>query len=464
MRIEDKISIEIDQYFRLKFDELSNEVGPYSNIVGIFYHELMKYFTNYIIIKYSKYEFKHEIDFPCLNSNYCDNPFELNFNDQDSNLQNNFTIHNYKLYLKRLLQNFGSLTRYNKIRVGILYPKLTNHLIDTSLSNIRISIINNKKVFIYNYDYQISYLRDNIIELSQNHKINNPDIFSKNFINFISNRISKDKIKTDCDYLLIGSNGELNNRCNASNYLYEDKKVISLAHGHACATVLDDPYIGYGELSYCTDYISYGSRIIKEGFFNKSLQKRPNIHQRSSKIIKKYYSNDNIDIISNSENSKILYLSTELCGNRRYGPFRDIDDQIYIDFQKSIIRYDKNVFYKPYPNQKLMININNNRVINNDLKNIYETLEDYDLIVLDYFSTAFHLVCASKKPIIYFNLGLRNISSDVLEDIKKRVFYYDIDIENEFDIQIREAFNDYYLSDNKYINNYTKNYSLNNNK
>ena len=35
-------------------------------------------------------------------------------------------------------------------------------------------------------------------------------------------------------------------------------------------------------------------------------------------------------------------------------------------------------------------------------------------------------VCASDKPIVYFDLGIRNISPQALIDIKERVAYFDI--------------------------------------
>ena len=64
---------------------------------------------------------------------------------------------------------------------------------------------------------------------------------------------------------------------------------------------------------------------------------------------------------------------------------------------------------------------------------IYKNLKEIDLtpynfIVLDFMSTGFTLSVASSLPVIYFNLGLMNIASSVVDEMKKRVFWFDVDI------------------------------------
>ena len=49
MRKEDRFALEVNTFFRDKYTILTNEVGPFSNIIGIFFHELMVYYTNYFI-------------------------------------------------------------------------------------------------------------------------------------------------------------------------------------------------------------------------------------------------------------------------------------------------------------------------------------------------------------------------------------------------------------------------------
>ena len=51
MRKEDKIALEIDSIMRKRYSDLSERVGLFSNVVGVFYASLMSYFYNYCFNK-----------------------------------------------------------------------------------------------------------------------------------------------------------------------------------------------------------------------------------------------------------------------------------------------------------------------------------------------------------------------------------------------------------------------------
>ena len=70
MRAADEFSIELNHILKEEYSNLRTKVGPYSNIIGVFFHEIMIYLSNYYLIKNSKYEYKHKIKFPYLNSDY----------------------------------------------------------------------------------------------------------------------------------------------------------------------------------------------------------------------------------------------------------------------------------------------------------------------------------------------------------------------------------------------------------
>ena len=52
----------------------------------------------------------------------------------------------------------------------------------------------------------------------------------------------------------------------------------------------------------------------------------------------------------------------------------------------------------------------------------------YDVLVFDYFATGAMLALVSDKPVIYFDIGLRNLRQDFLDALKQRCEYIKIDI------------------------------------
>ena len=460
MRPEDKFSLNINTYLNQKYNELSCKVGPYSNIIGIFYHELIIYFTNYYLINNSEYEYNQKIEFPYLNTDYCNKPFLLSHsiaNARNTSLKQLILLIVVKL--RHLLCRFY----YCKSTVGVLAPNyfFLNNIISLPLY-IRINLFKNKKVYITKYEYQFSFLKNILLELCGIYKIPEPIIFVENFLNYVKQFITDKQKIFQYDYLIVESNSVLNYRINGANALFQNKYVISFAHGDASAEVLDNPLIGYGELSYCTHYIDYGSKKLTFGENNLPLHNPPIILKRSSSIIKKYYRECSIRKEINHQTYKGLYIPTGFSENRRYGPFRDIDDRIYINWQNAIFDSSDNIYYKPYPGQKKIVNISKERIIEGDLKKNIHILNKYDLIIIDYFSTVSNLVVATDKPIIYFNLGLRNIACKAKKDFKERVFWCDVDLSKDYSIQVQNGFKNFFQSEQSFVNNYTKKYSLNN--
>ena len=217
-------------------------------------------------------------------------------------------------------------------------------------------------------------------------KINNSKIFSQNFINYSLLFICKKKSFNHnlSDILLVGSNTSLNNRIISANYMHENKKVISFCHAHSDSNQLDDPVTGYGEYSYCTDYVTFGSSDFIIGNYNNPLHKYPKFHYRSSKFIEKVHVDPIIKMDHNLNNFKALYIPTNFSNNVRYGPFRDIDDADYKQWQSCLLKH-KNIFYKPYPGQEEYMSINKSKIEKGRFDKIIFDLKKYDFFIIDFF-------------------------------------------------------------------------------
>ena len=70
---------------------------------------------------------------------------------------------------------------------------------------------------------------------------------------------------------------------------------------------------------------------------------------------------------------------------------------------------------------------------------------------------------ATDKPIIYFNLGQRNLFNEAEELLKKRAFWVDVDFDKDLSSQINRAIKDFNSRKKNYINHYTEKYSLSKN-
>ena len=87
-------------------------------------------------------------------------------------------------------------------------------------------------------------------------------------------------------------------------------------------------------------------------------------------------------------------------------------------------------------------------------------IDSYGFIVIDYFSTAMAISSASNLPIIYFNLGPHNLNKKVKSVLEERVYWVDINFEDDIKEQVRRAFRSFFSSTRKYNKQYSVNYSL----
>ena len=79
MNEADRVALEVESLLRGQYHELSKNVGLYSNIIGIFFHELMIYSTNYYLIYKADRIVNEDLKFPFLNTKYVQSPYLIDF-------------------------------------------------------------------------------------------------------------------------------------------------------------------------------------------------------------------------------------------------------------------------------------------------------------------------------------------------------------------------------------------------
>lgn len=440
-------SLEIEKLIRshLLFKDYSR-----IDLVGVFFHEIMIYATNYYIIKTSKNKYPQEVKFPFLNSEYVQNLSKLNFEhtiDRKKSIK-------YKIikFIQLFLPISKSIAIEDNVSINI------KKFIIRNFFKYKFNDSTNTKIFLENKQEQINNLKILLEKIAFLLDIALKDNFISNFVDYVNSYICEKPFKIKSDILVVGSNVKLVSRINSAIFLSQGKKVISIAHGEESFNILDESIIGYGEFTYCTYYLDYGKDIDRNNIdYRIPIFDYPRFYSRSSNYNGNIYKTK---IIKNSQldrKIKVLYCPTSFSGNQRYGPFRDIEDSLYQKWQESILSLDYDITYKAHPKSKIEVQLNHHKVVRENLKDV---LLNYDFYILDYISTASALCVATDKPIIYFNLGMRNLQKEVKEIFKKRVYWVDIDMDKDFDTQINQAIEDFNLFNRKYVNEYTENFSL----
>ena len=272
LREEDIFGLDCHQELAKQYKICSDLFDPYLNIFGIFYHDLIRYITNFHLLMNSPAVYTDEGELPSVNTNYTKEPFPVKSTLYFRNLN----------YNKSILQTISQLLPLSKsITIGEsisipetqLYPKL--------ISKYRIRFGNNFRIQLPDSSHQIQALKKFLEKYSCILGCDYNPHFINNFIDYVSMYISKDSSKISSDLLIVGSNAILSNRILSAKYLSAGKKVILIAHGGMSALCLDEPIIGYSETSYCTDIINFGSRHLETSKWNRSLTPQPKIHYAS---------------------------------------------------------------------------------------------------------------------------------------------------------------------------------------
>lgn len=344
----------------------------------------------------------------------------------------------------------GSSTLSTKRDIDILTSKL----------NLGVFDIKHPWFFLPELNDQLSYMRNSLKEFLPLYI--KSEFIIQSIINACSNHISysldskNQNPEINADYILLGSGLELNNRILGSLAKQKNIPVVNIMHGGAFG-VHDDPSIGvYGEQLFSNKILGYGRAVIEQidsyKFFDSQMSGY--IPSNAEQISNLYRGPE---VKARHKINNYVYFPTSLRGSQhRYGPYQDLPDKLYIRWQRivsSIFGYK--FITKLHPKEKYSY-LYGDQLVNPTNGTFEKTQGEIDIFVFDYISSAFFQACATDKPIIYFDLGIRNIGIDAMEKIKARVIYYNLktgSLPSLSDIEER-------LASEEKINNFTENYSL----
>lgn len=266
------------------------------------------------------------------------------------------------------------------------------------------------------------------------------------------------------DVLLVGTLTKLANRLPAAVAKASGIPVVTIRHGEY-AGVKDEPVFGYGENTFADVIIGYGPlgcQLSLAGEFSRPLYADPvAMIPSSSDKVRHLYTGDPIPTLSELNEPKFMYVPTGFSGNWRYGPYRDLHDIAYWEWQKGLLTcfaqsFPERVIWKGHPKDAVKVQLNLLGVTSISQPVFEEVMGRADVFVFDHISSAFSLAAATSQPIIYFDIGLRNVNAGALEAIKRRCLYVKAEArlpEKAF----RQALE---LADQRCVNEYTPAFSL----
>ena len=334
--------------------------------------------------------------------------------------------------------------------------------IDTLTSKINLGVFDVKHPWFYlpELNDQLSSMRDSLKEFLPLYV--KSEFIIQSIIDASSNHIShslsskNQKPKINADYILLGSGIELNNRMLGSIAKQKNIPVINIMHGEAFG-VHDDPVFGiYGEQLFSNKILGYGRAVIDQTDSYKFINNHINGYIPSNADhISNLYKGPEVKVRHKINN--YYYFPTSLRGSKhRYGPYQDLPDKLYLQWQEIISSIFQNGYStKLHPKEKYSFLYDDQQV--NPIKKSFDQVKnEIDIFVFDYISSVFFQACATDKPIIYFDLGIRNIGVDALKKIKDRVIYFNLKTESLPSLSdIEEK-----LASEEKINRFTSNYCL----
>ena len=445
--LDEEILIPIYQKYLETYYRCQNKESPYLNLMGIIFHEAM-YYTSSAVYKKFWYEDNNEkIHYPFLGYR----PNKFSSIDKCRNKS-----------LKRELSSALSNISYRKnFTVGILNPSAINlpKLIILLLKNrIKFSFPIHSYLFLSDFERQLNLIEKTIKDIWLKYNFHHSYNLLISGVETFYSKITKNKNLIDSyDCLVVGSPVKIPVRAQSAYALSQNIPTICVDHGNETGPAAL-PSWGYDELSFCTHFMGYGKKgesAIKNENYLKPLHKKDVKYVKSNcPIIKENFSKKPINPLGdNFIQNRGAYLPDKLMGPNRLGPFLSISDKNYIGWQRKLFKAIPSLYYKKHPKQTLNTSLENVKTINTSLE---ECFDKFDYFVIDYaLSTAFTIIAATEKPIIYFNIGWGNFTSLSKESIRDRVIWIDIDINDPGNIMKKIHIN------NKICKNtYTEQYSI----
>jgi len=440
----DAESLAIIDLIKKYFETLSIEVGPVGNIFIVFMHDLAVHFSGILMHRKAVEHYSDVAQFPWVNKMYALSPYPI----VDSvNIESSPT-RDLKLWLRQLSLSYVALG-----------PALPFGYHKDWFSAKMINLLGCYKPYSGAYlprrADQIEWLLACVRELCKIYEIPNAKVELENWRKYAESHTAVKQILYRERGVLLGSRNNLQNRKLAVNFLQQEKEVIAITHGEVANSVMDEPPFGYSERTLCTILIDYGS-FDCDGEYNGPLILPKQRMYRNGPVAESIHRPSDTIRLPASKPYRALYIPTTYTGNGLYGPFHIYEDALYRKWQHALFQTFPELTFKAHP--KSVSRPPKSWKV--ERRQLEICINDYELLVFDYFATGSMLALVTDKPVIYFDIGLRRLHLEFIEDLKRRCEYAKIDLDSDMNQQVATALTKFWSSDVVRTNTTISRYSL----
>jgi len=238
------------------------------------------------------------------------------------------------------------------------------------------------------------------------------EVFENNFVNFVESYASF-FYGPSANALISGTSCKMQASARMFTYRCHELPVTVEDHGSFSIILHDEPLAIIGELGLCTHFRTYGDipwlNAMIAGSETKIAHPKITNLPAYTKQKKKHETVSKNKRLTKT--GKLLYVPTSFSSFKRYLPFRDYSDEVYLSWQHILLSelssLGFSIDYKAHPKNKIDLFDNRHTVIKKTLEEV--DLEVYDAVILDYVSTGFKHVQSASTPLWFFDIGLRRM-------------------------------------------------------
>ena len=444
MSATDATCYEICEHLRQRYQELATAHGESGNIIGLFFHDLVIHFTGIIIHRAARYSYGDDFMFPWVNKTYAEEPFLYP--------SEKYPLLRAQKGLKALIKRRGILPVVAGHAVGFGYKQQVSSrkLLKLILHNPDIA-----EAYLPNLSSQKEYLKSVIDGLCKNYAIGNGAKVWENWNRYIVTNTTDVQRPIPHKGILLGTRQILHNRKLSLNYLQQGKEVVGFTHGEISEQVFSEPIFSYSDRTLCTTNIDYGDFNAKEMPHPVLFAPRQNLRRTSNVLASCYRPNNAIKGLDLST-SKVLFIPTIYQDNYLYGPGHGYESQIYYSWHLAVVRLIRNITIKVHPKTRWRPTY----PCPVEDRYLEDCINEYEVLIFDFFATGAVLAIFSDKPVIYLDIGLRSFVAEFYKDLLNRCHVINIDISESWEEQIRSGLMQLELESKECTNTELSKYAL----
>ena len=426
------------------YDDLSTSCGPVSNIIGLFFHDIVAHFTGVLIHRTAQASYGDDVQFPWVNKQYAMAPF-IYSPEQFSCPKNK---HNFISELKK--------TSILPVAGGHAIPfGYGQRWVLRQMLNVFLAHPDRIEAYLENRPAQLDYLQSVVMDLCRDYEIVNASNVWKNWQQHTMLHSTDNLLVVKEKGVVLGTRNDLHNRKLAINFLQQGKEVIAFTHGEISSSVLDEPVYGYSEKTLCTTLVDYGDFLPSTNVYGPILPPKTVLHRSSDVVKNRLREDDSINSLELAK-SRILFIPTIYQENELWGPKHAYESEVYHKWHMTVASVLPDITLKLHPKTRY----DPVTTCSVDHRRLDDCIDEYDVIMFDFFSTAAVLAIYSNKPVIYFDIGLRTLDTEFLRDLEQRCAIIDIDFSSSWEEQIRSGLSEYEAQAREYSNCLLPRYAL----